>query len=273
MLVLGIDFTSSPTRRKPITCLPCILENGVLQSQALEKWPSFDEFEHRLKSPGPWIAGIDFPFGQSRKFIERIGWPQAWADYVRHAHSLGLANFRDELIGYCAGRPYGDKEHLRATDRVAKSKSPQKLYRPPAGLMFYQGAPRLIQAGVFIPRLQAGDPNKIVVEAYPGIIARKFGGRYKSDSKKKQTEDQYKSRSNMLSKIIAGACLPDYGVQVVAPASLAEDPTGNSLDALFCAIQAAWSWTQRENGFGVPFNFDPMEGWIADPTLSVLARV
>lgn len=37
------------------------------------------------------------------------------------------------------------------------------------------------------------------------------------------------------------------------------------LDALLCAIQAAWAWTQRDQGFGLPKHVDPLEGWIADP--------
>jgi len=59
--------------------------------------------------------------------------------------------------------------------------------------------------------------------------------------------------------------LADYGFAVEAPISLADDPSGDSLDALLCAIQAAWSWRQRHNGFGAPHNVDPLEGWIADP--------
>jgi hypothetical protein len=37
------------------------------------------------------------------------------------------------------------------------------------------------------------------------------------------------------------------------------------LDALVCAIQAAWAWTRRDHGFGLPEHVDPLEGWIADP--------
>ena len=32
MRIYGIDFTSRPTRRKPITCLECRLDGGVLPS-------------------------------------------------------------------------------------------------------------------------------------------------------------------------------------------------------------------------------------------------
>jgi hypothetical protein len=46
----------------------------------------------------PWIAGIDFPFGQSRAFIENIGWPNYWAGYVAHAGTLGRNGSRHAVI-------------------------------------------------------------------------------------------------------------------------------------------------------------------------------
>jgi hypothetical protein len=50
------------------------------------------------------------------------------------------------------------------TDIAAGSVSPQKLYGVPVGLMFFEGAPRPI------PKLHYGDPKRIVVEAYPGVL-------------------------------------------------------------------------------------------------------
>ncbi|HTC05506.1 MAG TPA: DUF429 domain-containing protein [Xanthobacteraceae bacterium] len=267
--VLGIDFTSRPTRQKPLTCLPCVLENDVLEAQPLKKWDKFEDFERALREPGPWITGIDFPFGQSRKFITNMGWPLTWNGYVTHAQSLGQASFYNALTAYRSDRPYGDREHQRETDRKAKSISPQKLHGVPVARMFFQGAPRLIEAGVTIPGLQVGDPDRIVVEAYPKMLVSKFadGKSYKSDTRKKQTQNRSNVRRELLKKIIGGACLADYGLKVIAPESLAEDPTGDQLDALLCAIQAAWSWSQREKAFGAPSDFDQLEGWIADPYL------
>jgi hypothetical protein len=46
---------------------------------------------------------------------------------------------------------------------------------------------------------------------------------------------------------------------------LADDPQADTLDALLCAVQAAWAWTHRERGFGMPEDCDRLEGWIADP--------
>lgn len=271
MQVFGIDFTSRPTRQKPLTCMSCIFKNGTLKTKTLNKWDQLNEFESAMNNPGPWIAGIDFPFGQSRKFITNIGWPETWRGYVCYAQNLCDTEFYNALTTYRSGRPYGDKEHRRKTDAAAKSISPQKLYGVPVARMFLKGSPRLIRAGVTIPGLQIGDPGRIVVEAYPKMLVNKFGNgnSYKNDSKAKQTGDQYIARCKILKKIINGACLADYGLKVEAPASLVNDPTGDELDALLCAIQAAWSWTKRESGFGIPSDFDPLEGWIADPSLQV----
>ncbi|MFL5655604.1 MAG: hypothetical protein ACJ8CB_15685 [Ktedonobacteraceae bacterium] len=37
---------------------------------------------------------------------------------------------------------------------------------------------------------------------------------------------------------------------------------GDDLDALLCAVQAAWVYTQRDNGYGVPAQCERDEGWI-----------
>jgi hypothetical protein len=267
--IIGIDFTSSPKTSKPITCVSCVFEGDVLRVCDFEEWQNFSDFEKALAVDGPWIAGIDFPFGQSRKFIENIGWPRNWASYVDHAYSLGRTRFRNSLDAYRAGRPVGEKEHRRVTDIAAGSISPQKLYGVPVGLMFFEGAHRLVKAGVTIPGLQSGDPLRVVVEAYPGLLARKIIGRtsYKSDAIKKQTNDKLAARRDLLSQIVGGAPLKSYGFHVAAPSTLADDPSGDGLDALIFAIQAGWSWVQRENQFGAPHKFDPLEGWIADPAL------
>jgi hypothetical protein len=266
MKIYGIDFTSSP-KRKPIACVECSLVGRKLHFRSRYEWNSFEGFERALTQPGPWIAGIDFPFGQSRIFAENIGWPNEWQNYVRHVKGLGRDGFRCALNAYRAPRKSGDKEHRRATDKLAKSISPQKLYGTPVALMFFEGAPRLLEAGVTIPGLQQGDPNRIVVEAYPGVLARSLIGRrsYKQDTKKKQTDEQHQARKDLLRKILEEGIRQDYGLSVDAPNSLTDDPTGDQLDALLCCIQAAWAWTQRDRNFGAPSQIDPIEGWIADP--------
>ena len=64
MKVYGIDFTSRPSRRKPLTCIECEFDGATLRAGPQLAWRDFGEFEAALRRPGPWIAGIDFPFGQ-----------------------------------------------------------------------------------------------------------------------------------------------------------------------------------------------------------------
>ena len=267
MRIYGIDFTSRPQRSKPVTCMGCELEGTHLHALKLEEWTSFKEFEDALERPGPWIAGMDFPFGQSRTFIENIGWPNTWSGYVSHFAKFDRETFRQKLTDYKAQRQSGDKEHRRKTDIKAGSISPQKLYGVPVALMFYEGAPRLLNSGVTIPGLHQGDSQRIVVEAYPGILARSLIGRrsYKQDTKSKQTLDQLKARQEMLHKITSGALQQSHGLTVTAPTNLADDPGADHLDALLCAIQAAWAYTNKDSGFGTPETMDALEGWIADP--------
>jgi hypothetical protein len=270
MKILGIDFTSSPSRHKPVTCIHCTLDNDALDVCSLEEWSSYDGFEAALATPGPWIAGIDFPFGQARRFIESIGWPLSWAEYVLHAGRLGRVGFRAALDGYKKDRIAGDKEHRRATDQAAGSISPQKLYGVPVGLMFFEGAQRLLASGVTIPHLHKGDPERIAVEAYPGVLARKLIGRrsYKSDTRKKQTTDQHEARRALLNALRHKGS-QRYGFGINAPDDLCDDPGADHLDALLCAVQAAWAWRNRNDRFGAPEGVDRLEGWIADPHLTV----
>ena len=270
MQIYGIDFTSKPSRRKPLTCISCTLEGDHLIAGDLIEWPRLEEFEDALKQSGPWIAGIDFPFGQARKFIETIGWPKTWAGYVNHVSSMTREEFREALEDYKKDRQNGDKEHRRQTDIIARSISPQKLYGTPVGLMFFEGAPRLRKAKVTIPGLQDGDTSRIIIEAYPSVLARQFIGRrsYKQDAKNKQTQDQYKSRIDIMTAVSNNELQIRYGLKLTAPCALVDDPTGDRLDALLCAIQAAWAYTQKDNNYGAPQTLDVLEGWIADPSLS-----
>ena len=56
MKILGIDFTSRPSWRKPITCIDCTLHDDALRTHSFEEWPSYESFETALAKPGPWEA-------------------------------------------------------------------------------------------------------------------------------------------------------------------------------------------------------------------------
>ena len=72
MKVIGIDFTSAPSARKPITAAVGTFTNGRLRIEAVRRLVSFKEFEEEITSPGPWIAGIDFPFGQPNRLVREL---------------------------------------------------------------------------------------------------------------------------------------------------------------------------------------------------------
>ncbi len=269
LTVLGIDFTSAPGPRKPMTCARMRLDGDVLRFDGLSRWDSFAQFEKALSAPGHWVAGLDFPFGQSRRLVENLGWPKDWAGYVRKVGSMDRKEFRETLEDYKRDRPIGDKHHKRACDVLSRSQSPQSLNYTPVGLMFFEGAPRLLASGVHLPFHHDGDENRIALEAYPGVAARGFIGNtsYKSDDRKKQTPEQHRARQDLWTRLTGQPGLDRYGFRVDVPQELAEDPGADDLDAVICAVQAAWGWTRRGEAFGVPRDVDRLEGWITDPLL------
>ena len=83
MRIFGIDFTSAPGKNKPITIAEGELKQGNLNIHKIHALVSFDEFEDFLKQKGPWIAGIDFPFGLPGAFLSTLGLPHDWPGYVQ----------------------------------------------------------------------------------------------------------------------------------------------------------------------------------------------
>lgn len=270
--VFGIDFTSAPSARKPITCVRAQFSGAALTFEELVHLHDFDAFEAVLATAGSWVAGMDFPFGQARRLVENIGWPDTWAGYVGEVSRLDRAGFRDLLEDYKRDRAPGDKHHKRTCDVLTRSQSPQTLYGTPVALMFFEGAPRLLKAGVHLPYNHEGDASRFVFEAYPGIAARRLIGKtsYKNDSKSKQTAEQNRARQALLTALTGKVGKGLYGFSVAAPAALAKDPGADDLDALVCAVQAAWAYSQADRRYGAPENLDRLEGWISDPALRVL---
>ncbi len=283
--VYGLDFSSAPTRRKPIVCLECRLVDDVLELVRPRPWHlmgTFDAFEAFLEAPPPcgsqqWIAGADFPFGLAMRFIDNMGWPKRWEDYIdAHLAPLciqgreGRQAWRRLLDDYKRDRQDGDKEHRRRTDEIAGSLSPQKQYGVPVGMMLFEGAPRLRAAGVTIPGLQEGDPERVVVEAYPGAAVDNLMGEkrgYKNDIRNKQTVEHLDARREILQTLLSSSA-KTYGIRVQGTERhdvLIADGTGDHLDALLCAVQAAWAWREGGPNFGLPEPICRTEGWIADP--------
>src|SRR5579884_2079119 len=250
MRIYGLDFTSVPSRRKPITCAACDLQDGLLQVQDFQSLTSFEDFENFLRSDGPWLAALDFPFGQPRKLIKNLGWPQNWADYMQIIALMDKKQFEAILTRYQEGRPAGDKQHLRVADILANARSPMMMYRVPVGKMFFEGATRLLRSEVSILPCRPTHDNRIVFEGYPALMARK----------------------EIVDGLHSDKILKSYGLRIGLPGAMAEmlirDATGDRLDAVLCAVQAGWAFLQRDGEYGIPADCDVMEGWIVDPAIT-----
>jgi hypothetical protein len=271
--IYGLDFTSAPTGRKPLVAVECTLEDRVLRVEGAEVLGGFEGFERFLESGGPWVCGMDFPFGQPRPFVEALGWPSSWEGYVGKVSHLSREEFEDTVKVHMVGRPKGHKYHYRLADRRSGSSIAMRLFRVPVGKMVYQGAPRLLASAVSVEPCRPTDSERVAVETYPAVVARRFLGKrsYKSDERKKQTPVQRVAREDLLEGLGSEALEEAYGFVVEINAArregLEQDPMADTLDSVLCAVQAAWAYTKRDESWGVPEECDRDEGWILDPQL------
>lgn len=274
-LLVGCDFSSSPTHRKPIVMAFGALQNGRLQLSKLERLPSLDAFADWLRQPGDWLGAFDFPFGLPRELVQRLGWPLDWAACMRHYATLSRDEIRACFAAFCAARPTGGKFAHRATDLPAGSSPSMKWVNPPVAFMLHAGAPLLLAAGVHLPGLYAGDPQdvnaagrprRVALEGYPGLLAREVLGTrsYKSDERAKQTTERLIARKDLLTALEHGQTRLGLRLKLshAQRDALVDDARGDALDAVLCLLQAAWAQQQGAPRYGLPANIDPLEGWV-----------
>ncbi len=268
MQVIGCDFSSAPSRRKPIVLALGQAQGARVQLQGLQTFDTLAAFGDWLAQPGDWVGGFDLPFGLPRGLVEALGWPTDWAACMDHYAALDRAQIRAQFAAFCDARPAGGKFAHRATDRPAGSSPSMKWVNPPVAYMLHAGVPLLRRAGVQLPRLCAGDARRVALEAYPGLLAREVLGNasYKSDDKAKHTPERLLARRELLGALERGQTRLQQ--RLVASHALmnrlAEDASGDALDATLCLLQAAWAAQQHAAGheaYGLPA-CDPLEGWI-----------
>jgi hypothetical protein len=230
----------------------------------MEELQNFEAFEGLLARRGPWIGGFDLPFGLPAELVRDLRWPSDWKGLVAHCASMSRLEFRAALDAYRASRPIGRKYAHRATDYPAGSSSPMKLVNPPVALMFHEGARRIAASGAHVPALAEGDRSRVALEAYPGLLVRKHLGirtSYKSDTRSEHTAARKAVRKTIVEGMKAGRALGiRLGIAASLEKSLLNDGSGDLLDAVICATQAAWAATQPS--FGLPEEAFAGEGWI-----------
>lgn len=269
--LLGCDFSSSPTRRKPIVFALGQQASGRVQLERMLRLVSLDAFSEFILQPGPWLGAFDLPFGLPRELVLHLGWPTDWERCIAHFASLERAQIREIFKAFCDARPVGGKFAHRATDRPAQSSPSMKWVNPPVAYMLHAGVPRLLAAGVRFAGLQPvlQGAQHIALEAYPGLLAREVLGlrSYKSDDRAKQNVQRLIARKDLINALELGQTKLQLRLKLTHAQRdmLIEDASGDSLDAVLCLMQAAWAQVQHSDGkpmYGLPSDLDPLEGWI-----------
>ena len=263
-MLAGIDFTSRPTLRKPITIALGEVAYGTVQLARIDTHADFDGLARWLRTPGPWLGVFDLPFGLPRELVTTLRWPMQWAPLMRHYAALSRDEIRTTFAAFCNARPAGAKFAHRVADGPAGSSPSMKWVNPPVAFMLHAGVPLLIDAGVHLPGLHAGDAMRVALEGYPGLLARELLGArsYKSDTRAKQTPERQRARVDLIDALAQGRTRLALRL-ALTPAQRAEliaDASGDRLDAVLCLMQAAWASVRPNHG--LPAEIDPLEGWI-----------
>ncbi len=266
ILLAGIDFSSNPSRRKPITvALGHLSEDGaVLHFEVLIELHTLDAFATWLRTSGSWLGAFDFPFGLPRAFVESNGLGRSAAEVIATVHRRAPTRkaWRALIDAWGNGQPAGARLVHRRTDGASPvaSTSPLQTRYVPVGLMYYEGVVRLIASGVSMPGLHAGDADRIALEGYPRRLAHAIVAR--RSYKNGDDDDRRAAREAIVAALEAGLDgAPRLGCDAAAlRSSLVADASGDRLDAVLCLVQAAVA--SRLPRYGLPEDIDPVEGWI-----------
>ena len=263
--LLGVDFTSAPSRRKPVTVARGRLERGVLRFERLDVCTDFTAFEATLTEPGPWLGAFDFPFGLPRAFVEHLQLgdsAQAVIEELRRRCATRM-DFRALVDAWGNTRPAGQRLLHRRTDGAMpgiSSTSPLQTRYVPVGFMYYEGLSRLLAAGLSLPGLHAGDGARVGLEGYPGWLAFELIGN--RSYKNQDSADRLIARKDIVEALEQGRTRLGVRLKLTHAQreSLVDDASGDRLDAVLCLVQAAWASGQP--AYGMPAEVDPVEGWI-----------
>lgn len=271
MRIYGIDFTSAPRVSKPITCAVGTIAGQRLVIDRIETWPCFEPFETMLDSADCWIAGVDLPLGLPRRLIDALAWPRDWNACLKHVASMSKQEFVQTILDYSARQPPGEKHHLRRTDKLAKACSPMMMFGVPVGKMFYEGATRIAKSTASVLPCRPSENAGIVVECYPALLTRRLANQPYKGGQHDKDRARRAQRRQILKTLRSSWLEQEKGIKLYLKSGLAakltNDPKGDRLDAVACAIQVASAW-HADRALGIPTDVDRLEGWIIDTPIS-----
>ncbi len=285
-LLLGLDFSCAPSKRKPLTLARGRRVGAVVVLDGVDEWPSLSDLD-ALLAPGHvptadgFVLACDFPFGLPRPFVDALtahGPSDLRAALKRpsthpvdaliqalHSQVGDRAGFQrlvdDWGVGWQPERPGGAREGKlihRQTDAVTpelRSTSPLQTRYVPVGKMYFEGVSRLVRADLTLPGQRTGRPRHIALEAWPGLLAAQVIGRqrsYKSDAD--ATPERLIARMDLVDALEQGRSPfgSSLGLRLkLRPAQrehLVQDSKGDRVDAVLCLMQAAWAHQRAETG-------------------------
>jgi signal transduction histidine kinase len=273
MKIHGLDFTSSPRNGKSFVCITGkFIKTDRFFIGETRPFLDFVDFEKFLKSKGPWLAGLDLPFGLPREFLLESRLPPSWPKYVAQIGKWGRARFETTVKNFKSKRRTGYKEPTRITDSLHGAQSPIKTVNAPLAAMFYEGATRILKSGVSVhPCHPKKKINRAVLETYPVALARWFhAGPYKVAHGGTVSDKLRDARVKIMTDLSSASTAEHLGFFVEITSDIftqaVEDGGGDTLDSLLCAVQAAWAYRQKWPYGNIPVHpVVQTEGWIVCP--------
>ena len=300
-VLLGLDFSCAPSRRKPLTLAWGRRAGTVVRLDRVDELPTLAGLEaliapggHPDLGPG-FVMGCDFPFGLPRPFVEALAahGPGDLPALLSALDDPALGPAADRLIlalhQHCGDRAgfqrlidgWGQQWHTdrapgtrllhRPADQAVpglSSTSPLQTRYVPVGRMYFEGMARLVRADLSLPGLRSGRPDAMAFEAYPGFLAGELLGRRSYKSETETSPERLIARMALVDALEQGRS-QRLGLRLkLSPAQrdmLVADPKGDRLDAVLCLMQAGWAHWQHEQGaplWGLPADIDPVEGRI-----------
>ncbi|MBC8283965.1 MAG: GAF domain-containing protein [Nitrospinae bacterium] len=273
MKIFGINFTDNPDSKSPISIAHCVFKKSHgLSVNQVEFLSSISEFEDFLKQKGPWFAGVNFPIGQPKQFLEKMSLASEWNNYIKDIKKWNQAGFEKKVKQYTKKLPKGSKMPLRITDVFAGAESPLKITGNTSIHRFFEGSNCLLNSDASILPCYPRKDNRVVIETLPALVARRFMI-HESQGKRKKSELE-----SVHKEVIKGLETPEFEhdfdfklfIDDTLKLQCIEDTKGNSLDAILSAVQTGWSYSMGKPNYGIPDLQHPSiqsEGWIIDPSL------